>query len=182
MPSFLSLTVSLLYLVTAALCFRVALSSRGDQPDLKRIWLMLGVFFVMLVLWRVFMIEELLRQALRALLRQDHLYAQRRNFQRLLAALTVVAASLAGFWLARRWLQRRLPWKESVALIGAASLAALIAIRLISFHFIDVLLYGPLKLNWVIDLGATVACGLAAYLVLRDSRRARGPAKSRYRR
>ena len=54
--------------------------------------------------------------------------------------------------------------------IGIAScgvMLAIIALRMISLHAMDRLLYGPLKLNWVGDLGASaLVLGAAIYYVL----------------
>jgi hypothetical protein len=36
------------------------------------------------------------------------------------------------------------------------------ALRIASLHMIDALLYGPLKLNWVIDIGGSLVVLVAA--------------------
>jgi len=41
------------------------------------------------------------------------------------------------------------------AVLAACAMLFLMALRAISLHPIDALLYGPLKLNWIVDLGAS---------------------------
>ena len=45
-------------------------------------------------------------------------------------------------------------WHLIVAVKDGLSLVFLLLLRIVSLHSVDLLLYGPLKLNWVIDLGA----------------------------
>jgi hypothetical protein len=43
----------------------------------------------------------------------------------------------------------------------------LLGLRIVSLHQIDVLLYGPAKLNWVIDIGASLTVLTAAGFYIR---------------
>jgi hypothetical protein len=62
----------------------------------------------------------------------------------------------------------------AIALLATAGFLPLYAVRLISWHATDQLLYGGgIHLNWVIDLGLTsIVAGAALLFIFRSSRAA----------
>ncbi|NJO13723.1 MAG: hypothetical protein HC870_00155 [Rhizobiales bacterium] len=139
------------------------------------IWAGVALVFAALVASRVMGIEEHLRDLLREGLRADQIYSERRSFQRPLAAAALAAGALfAGFmlWRETRAVKGRRNLALLVAMGSAMVMVLLIVLRIISLHQVDSLLYGPLKLNWVIDLGTTalVLGSAVLYLTLVRSR------------
>lgn len=174
MPSTFSLIAAGLYIIVAASCL-VALASavRLKQAQWHVLsWSAIASLFFALGVMRVFAVEELLREELRYLLRGQGAYDHRREFQGpIFAALFVTAAFLSGFWA----------YRTAQTISGRRNIAAVIAIacgfgliflnllRIISLHSVDQLLYGPLKLNWIIDFGAStvvIVCGVYYWRVV----------------
>ncbi len=123
-------------------------------------------------LMRVFAVEEWLRSDLREMLYERHSYEQRRVLQEPLTVLIIVGAAGAAAWI-MSFVMTSVKGRRNVALITAlgcsGGLIVLAAFRVISLHFIDDLLYGPLKLNWCQDLGlslSVLACGVRYRLMI----------------
>ncbi len=166
-PSMLSLVASGLYgavalaclaAVAAALCFR-------QMPGHVWTWLLLALFFGVLIALRLASAEEWLRAALRDCLRESGHYGDRRSLQALLVAAILVIAGTGAMLVLHRW-ARHLRGCRNLArlagVLGAAAMVFLMALRLASLHLVDALLFGPVKLNWLIDIGASLAVLVAA--------------------
>lgn len=143
--------------------------NRRQQAWHMRSWLLLACLFLLLAASRMFDVEEMLRYNLRQMLRADAAYEHRREFQRPLVAGLVAIAAMFGFWWTYR-VARRIKGRRNiavmVALVSGACMVLLIAMRMISLHLIDALLYGPLKLNWVADVGLSwMVIGAAIYYI-----------------
>lgn len=177
--STLSLIASGIYcvvLVCALLARRQAVNER--QVDWHwRSWTVLAFVFGVLALFRLFDIEELLRDQLREWMRSQQSYDTRRDFQGpLAAAFVVLAAGLGSFFIYR---VKHLMWgRRNLAVLAASAAAMLLLglwfVRLISLHAIDALLYsGPIRLNWIADMGLTASVAVSALFyvwVVRASR------------
>ncbi|APE27343.1 hypothetical protein [Aurantiacibacter gangjinensis] len=121
--------------------------------------------------------EDRIRDALRAWAYAADIYQGREGLQTVFVLLFVVTAVLALAMVWRLWRRKRhspdqaLPCLANCALLGFAPLYAL---RIVSLHVTDMLLYtGPIRLNWVIDLsltGISLACALL-FLRLGGARR-----------
>lgn len=124
-----------------------------------RTWLLIVILFAALAALRGLGLEDFWQDALRNMMRADGAYQDRRAFQRPLAAGVIAAAGLIAFlWVYRGF--RSVRGRRNVAVMVAAASAfvmiALVALRLISLHPVDALLYGPFKLNWIIDIGTSL--------------------------
>lgn len=168
-PSLPSLAAAGIYIVITVTCLIAAgAAARLRQPNRHwQIWAAIGLIFALLATVRVTGFEELLRDALRTILRSEDTYGNRREIQRPLAAAALALVSLAGGFVLLKQM-RSVKGRRNVALLVATGstmvMALLIALRIISLHQVDSLLYGPLKLNWVIDLSASLlVLGSAAY-------------------
>lgn len=163
----LSLAVSGIYIVVAVLTAVAGMvAGQRRQPAWhRRAWLLLAILFALLVAMRLLNVEELLRENLRELLRVDAAYDNRRDFQQPLAAAVVGLGGLAGLMLFA-WVLRKLPGRRNLAVLAGlaagAGMLTLVALRLISLHAVDAWLYGPLKLNWVADVGFCLVTAVAA--------------------
>lgn len=173
-PSILSVSAAGLYCLVALACLAAGLVARTTpaRPDHLRAWAVLAALFVVLATLRSLGVEEWLREELRDALRTQDAYQMRRQVQRQIAAAVVllVTLSVLAWLLLRRPVARA---RRSVPLLfagcGAGFMLLLLALRLISLHQIDALLYGSLKLNWVGDLGASLIV-LGAALVYSQQR------------
>lgn len=170
--SALSLAAAGFYVVVAMAASAAAFTARvWRQPSWHWLsWLLVAFFFALLAASRLLDLEESARTILREMLRSDAAYETRRDFQRPLAAAAIVAAAAAGFWWVHR-LATRLSRRRDLALMCAhaacLAMALLIALRLVSLHAIDRVLYGPIKLNWIADTGITCLVMAAAVYYLR---------------
>lgn len=177
-PSMLSLAASAIYGLVLLACLAAAVTARRSRqlPGHWWTWAALALLFAVLMALRLGGVEEWLRATIRDSLRADGTYASRRALQAPVAAAILAIAGLGTFALLYR-MTRRLAGRRNiarvVAIIAGLAMLFLIALRMASLHMIDALLYGPVKLNWVIDLGAslTVMAAAAYYIRLVRTRR-----------
>lgn len=177
-PSVLSLSAASLYAVVVLACLAAAVSAPRRPPQTWHmiVWLMVGAVFVLLAVSRIYGLEEAFRATMRSDLRAEHAYSERREFQRPIAALAVAfigAGAFAMVYRSFRKLKGRANLAVQAAVMGTFGLAGLVVLRLISLSPVDKLLYGPLKLNWIVDVGLSgLTISAAAYYirVLRDRR------------
>ncbi|TNE33766.1 MAG: hypothetical protein EP350_03385 [Alphaproteobacteria bacterium] len=168
MPSPLSFAACVVYCAVALLCWRALGAARhaGRRNGQAPLWSFLVVLFVLLAVSRLLMLEDYAREVLRGMLEARGAYAGRREWQAMLSAIAIIvlAAAAAWIWRGSRHLNGA---PEAVYLflgkIAALAILGLVALRLISFHAIDGLLYAGPHLNWVIDIGASLVAGYAAW-------------------
>ena len=84
-----------------------------------------------------------------------------------LPALTILLALMVRAWFRTQGKPRERAL--ATAHLAAAAMLGLIAIRLISFHPVDSLLYGGMRLNWWIDIGLSLLVGGAAWIAWRSN-------------
>ena len=171
----LSAAAAAFYLVVAALCLLAARAQSG-LPKVGAVWLAIAMLFLLLAGSRAFGLEESLRGAMRSWLQATGEYGGRRSLQALFAALLVGMGGLAtiGLLTARRGNSSGPdPRGIGFASYAAAAMIGLVGLRLISLHAVDALLYGPLHLNWLIDMGASAVVAACAWTSRHDVRRRR---------
>lgn len=169
--SILSVAATGLYALVVLACIAASATAmrRHQQKWHRNAWACLAILFVALIFLRGWGIEEWLRGIIRETLRSDGAYAERRSYQSLIvAAVLAIIAGLGSWWSFRisKGLRGRRNYAVVAALGSGGAMIFLIALRMISLHAIDRFLYGPLKLNWVGDIGASVVIlGAALYYV-----------------
>lgn len=180
--SVLSLVACALYGVVASVSLRAACEARSkrQQPWHLKAWGLIAFYFVVLIVLRLFNIEEGLREGLRQFLEAQNLLANRRSFQGPIIAIVIILFSAAAM-LAVYWTSQRVSGRRNIAValaIGACGVMfATMAMRVVSLHALDRFLNGPLKLNWVGDIGSSLAVlGAALFYVsvVRGKRNKRG--------
>ena len=171
-PSMLSLSASAIYMVVLLACLAAAVTAARfrQRPAHVRLWFLLAAIFAILCVMRVLAVEEWLRDYLRDTLRASGSYRDRRSLQGPIIASILVIFAFAGSIMIYRWARNLRGRRNFMVLAGTAAALAiglLIVLRLTSLHAVDALLYGPLKLNWVIDLGASLVVMLTAFNYVR---------------
>lgn len=172
-PSLFSLIAAALYMLVLAACMTAAITAgrRRQPPRHWQTWGALACGFMLLAILRISGLEDAIRDLFRDLLRAEGVYADRRSLQRPLAAGLLGVVSLLLVWgLVRQWHHAR--GRRNLAIVAAtagfATMIMLLGMRIISLHQLDRLLYGPLKLNWITDLGASIAVLGAALIYVRQ--------------
>lgn len=154
-----------LFVVLFALAASVGSVRYHQQGWHLRVWIMVMLLFVGFAALRGLGIEEIWRDALRQIMRADGAYESRRDIQRPLAAIVIAFAGGCAFIWAYRGFSRVRGRRNVAVMVSSASafvMVALVALRLISLHPVDAVLYGPLKLNWIIDIGSSIVVASAA--------------------
>ena len=174
-PSTLSLLAAALYLVVAATAAAAAVEALRHRQITWHliIWAIIAAFFIGLAFARIYGFEEMLRGELRMMLYEGQTYEERRSLQKpLFAIVFIIALSAIGglaYFLARGVHGRR-NIAAMIAIGCTGGLMFLAALRMVSLHSVDALLYGPLKINWLADMGMTIAvlaCGIRYCLIVR---------------
>jgi len=160
-----------LYLLTAGACLWAAIHAPPRAPRLG--WLVISLFFVALGAWRLAGTEEIVRAALRDALLTRGEYGVRESVQRPLAAALLLGATSMAVWAALRWralgrhpARRALFWAQC----GATAMAGLVAVRVVSLHATDTLLFSGPHLNRVIDPALALFVLVQAWLFARKAR------------
>lgn len=156
---------ALVYLLVMALALAaVPVAARYPgalRRRVRRHWLALAALFAGLAAWRFGQGEWRLQELIRSLARAEGAYEVRRLWQ---AALLVVLIPACVVLVRRMIGGQRLPGSVIVSRAAALMLLCYSALRVISWHYIDVIIYaslGPIHMNFLIDMGLTglAACG-----------------------
>lgn len=161
-PSTLSLVAVGLYIAVAGGALMVWLRAFQQRQAAwhRQAWSIIAVMFVVFGLMRVFGIEDLLQTDLRSALYAENRYEERRVYQGPLfgVVFTVAAVMAAGL---SYYISKGVKGRRNVATLVAVGctggMIMLTALRLVSLHSVDALLYGPLKINWIADVGLTLS-------------------------
>lgn len=177
--SLISLTAAGAYFFALLACLTAAAIALRQRQQIwhMRIWVIIAALYLGFAVVRAYGLEEAFRDELRAGLRGTAAYSERGGVQRPLSAAVIgLALGIGSVWLVS--LCRKVRGRRNLAVIIAGASAGghfcLLALRLISLHQIDAVLYGPLKLNWILDVGATLTVLAAAFVYVRTVRQHRG--------
>lgn len=177
-PSMLSLVAAGFYVIVVSAVAVALLTARKQRQQAwhSRVWMFVALVFLALAASRVFSLEDLLRAELRDWLRAEGAIAGRRVWQGYLIAGAIAATSAGGLF-ACYWASRRIRGRRNLAVLVAlgstGAMLMLVAMRLISLHALDQLLFGPFKLNWIGDIGLSLAVLAASVFYVRILRQPR---------
>lgn len=158
------------YCLTASACtcgLILAFVRRRSLTE-KFCWFGCAITFFALAIIRSLELEDIARVALRQVVLDADMYTQRSTFQAPLALLLLFGLCLAVWMALKIW--RSMQPGTSARLIFIATTATLgfvplFALRILSYHAIDAVLYfGPIRPNWVIDGVLTGTVLICAYL------------------
>lgn len=139
----------------------------GQSPGRRgAFWLGAAAFMTSLAVVRLFAIDEAARMTFKLMAKSSGLYAARRGFQaELIVTITIVAILLAAAasWRFKPMLDARPSARlAAIALVGMAGHLFLTALRLVSLHGVDRVLYGPEHAGYILDVGCTALIVFAA--------------------
>lgn len=161
-PSLLSQIAASAYVLVGIMCFCASAAAMRFPRSAWhwRAWALVGVIFLLFALMRFFSVEEVLRDELRSSLHAQSSYGERGNVQRaFLAGFLVICSFPIIYFIISK--EKNLKFLGSatinLAVLSCSLMIILMIIRTISWHDIDKILYGPLKINWFLDLGLTCA-------------------------
>jgi hypothetical protein len=161
MPSLADWIGSLFYLFTGIVA--LAASVRAPTRRSRRHWRFITTFIIALIPWRLFQMEEVVRETLRAVLVTEELYSTRAYLQAPAAAgLIALGAIAVGAYVARA---KSRPWQLSLSGLAIGAMLSLMVIRLVSLHMLDRLIYasiGPFRLHYFVESALLVAIIWAA--------------------
>ncbi|KLI64642.1 hypothetical protein [Aurantiacibacter marinus] len=152
-----------------------ALASDRNRAHLVT-WLICALVFALMIASRTLGWEEAAREALRAGLAENDFVNRRQYLQKPLVAVAIMAGAVI-LWVGWAYANsaRSRPSDLYIRLVQLLMglLVPLFALRIISLHAFDRLLYGgSIRLNWVLDGGITIAAGaLAALYIVRQRQR-----------
>lgn len=175
-PTALSLAAAAIYIGVSVLCMlagTISLDGAARTSRLQPGWFSIAGLFVILALNRILVIEDRFDEYLRDVARESGAYEGRTAWQGPLSVIAILLVLLVVTILARNWARSRGDKRRQalgVAQLAAFAMLGLIALRLISFHPIDSLLYGGLRLNWWFDVGLSLLVGFAAWSGWKTSR------------
>lgn len=183
--SIASMAAVFLYLVVIAVTSVAAfMAAKYRQAAAERLsWTIVAAAFAGLALLRLVNAEELMRQSLRRMIVEQGVYSERWSIQGPITALAMLLAAVLITWFVRRAFvanRHRLDLPVRVALLAVLGFVPLLALRVISLHATDQLLYrGPIRLNWLLDVGIALTVFVAATMYIRMSKRLRQRRHSR---
>ena len=163
---------AILYIATAMVAVHAArrVPASTVRENLRLHWLAIAALFVGLAIWRLADAEQRLQDRMRAMLVDSGEYAGRWDMQAIVFIALLVAGLLACFWTVRIWQAHRS--YRMVSSAASLTLLGFTAIRLLSFHPIDRLLYsgiGPFRLNYLVEGILILAVWYGARQYLRDA-------------
>lgn len=174
-PTVMGWVTVLAYALAALFCQRAFVASRYGAEKLRSIsadesrnqrqlawfWLAACLLMVLLGVNKQLDLQTLFTEIGRDLSQAQGWYEQRRKYQ----ALFIVTIGLIGAGAAcgAAFVLRRVARRIVLALSGLSALVVFIVVRAASFHHVDILLRsGPIRLNWVLELGGIGLVALAA--------------------
>lgn len=165
-----------IYLVAIVLCIaaaRTAVRHRGPVSH-TALWSGLATLYVLMIVSCLVDFEERWHASVRHLMNAGYGEGVRLFWQPLVAVLAIGFAASAAFLLMRR-ATPAMPANARrglrLAEMAGSAFVLLVALRLISLHAIDAVLYGGPHINRVIDPGLTLLVAVGAWLFVKGVER-----------
>ncbi len=159
------------YLVVGATALVAAWRARrsGSSAVVPLFWVACAVFVVLLALSREIDLASRIANEGRHIFRTEGWYPDRRPVQRAAILGIVTAAGVISICGCTILIWRRFP-QLLLGFLAVVALATFLAVRTVSLHDIDALLYRrsveAVQINAIAELGATAFVGFAAILAL----------------
>ena len=178
-PSDLSLLAAAFYAIVALVCFLASRAQPGYRAEHRAriLWIAVGMVFIVLAGMRVLSLEDFLRDYFRDAIAEHGLREVRRDVQVIILASIALLSFAGAAWSLVRLRMIWPDWQARLRFIASLAigiLAILILVRIVSLHFTDWLLFsgiiGPIRLNWIIDLGASLTVLLCAAMSIKIGR------------
>jgi hypothetical protein len=134
----------------------------SNQRALTKLWLLVTIAMLLLGLNKQLDLQTLFTEILRDAAHAQGWYNERRTYQVafILVILLVGTAGTAALAYALRRVLKRVVG----AVAGLGLIASFVVVRAASFHHVDILLgSGPVRLNWILEIGGISMIALSAY-------------------
>jgi len=170
-PSVIGWVTVVAYFIAALLCFRALLlhldrartaPNPRDERLLALFWGLLLCAMLVFGVNKQLDLQTWFTEVARDLAKRDGWYEVRRRYQ----VVFIMVIGLVGFTstVAVALLLRHVLHRVLGAVIGLGALATFVVVRAASFHHIDLLLgRGPVRLNWVLELGGITCVAVSAW-------------------
>lgn len=164
----LSLLAALFYLAIAGAALLASRRGAG------RFWLAAAACFGVFALMRAFAIEDVVRDWLRDQFSLWDVYGKRGGIQAPLSVALLFGAAAIAFLALRGSMAARGELAILGAKIALGGMITLIGLRVISLHSVDGILFspliGPIRLNWLLDIGFGTMAFLSALYFYKTGR------------
>ncbi len=129
---------------------------------LASLWLLITVAMLLLGQNKQLDLQSFFTQTARDLAMSQGWYEERRKYQLIFIAtmglLSAICTAALAFYL------RRVLGRVKGAVFGLGLIASFVVVRAASFHHVDILLtHGPVRLNWVLELGGIALIARSAH-------------------
>ena len=133
-----------------------------DGGALAGLWLLVTVAMLLFVINKQLDLQTLFTEVARDLAMAQGWYEDRRKYQ--VAFIAVVGLLGGAGTAALAFRLRRVLGRVSGAVFGLGLIAFFVVVRAASFHHVDLLLTsGPIRLNWILELGGIGLIARSAY-------------------
>lgn len=172
----------LAYLAASALAFRAfalrpaaspndATAGSSKATQLRRLrwfWLLAAVVLLVLGINKQLDLQTWFTQTLRDLSHAQGWYGARRRYQLAFILAVLISGAAATGLIA--YALRRVLHRVRGAVVGLGLVVAFVVMRAASFHSFDwLIMTGPIRLNWVLELSGILLLGTSAWRYVRGS-------------
>jgi len=172
-PSFMGWFTVACYFITAAISFKIWLSSeqlfsKEVINKQKRFWLVITLVLLFLGLNKQLDLQTLLTSIGKYYAHRDGWYEHRRIFQ-----VSGIIALLGGATVIFSYYMRAVFKANRWAIVGLCFLLVFVSIRATSFHHMDVLIntvFWGVRMNWVLELFGIFLIAMSAIAWLRNKK------------
>lgn len=164
------------YFLVVALCAAAAWAASGPRHRGRHVaaWLGCALAFSLLTLVRLFTIDDHIELALKLFAKATGVHDDRAMLQVPLVGLAILGAAVLTLFAAKVLHSHHPDRRDrliAVALFSTVAFAPLYALRLISWHDLDAILYsGGIHLNWLFELALCSLVAGSATLYIRATK------------
>ena len=163
-----------IYAVVCAVSFVAwSMAARRGAKANARTFAFATFAFALLTVSRALGAEDMLHDAIKRSFMLAGEYSERRAFQKPLVIAGLLAMFAFAFYKGFRIVQVSTRFSPAAAVsLACWTMSALVFVRTLSWHTTDKMLFGPVHLNWFVDMGCTLITGVGAALYAWRPRRA----------
>jgi hypothetical protein len=140
----------------------IAPDEAQNQRNLAKLWLLVTLIMLLLGINKQLDLQTLFTEILRDMAHAQGWWEERRKYQVVFILFILLVGASGTALLA--YVLRKVLRRVLGAVVGLGVIASFVVIRAASFHHIDILLRsGPVRLNWILELGGIGMVAVSAY-------------------